>query len=72
MTTSITFTLGRLKITNAAEVEDTAGRPIPGVYPSGEIVDGLYYHNYASGTGLMSRAVFGRLAGRCAVALAKG
>jgi tricarballylate dehydrogenase len=30
------------------------------------MVGGLYYHNYASGTGLMAGAVFGRIAGRSA------
>src|SRR5580700_3899760 len=63
VTVGITFTFGGLKITTNAEVEDTTGRPIPGLYAAGEIVGGLYFHNYASGTGLMSGAVFGRLAG---------
>ena len=68
MTTGITFTFGGLKITNNAEVEDTTGHPIPGLYACGEIAGGLFFHNYASGTGLMSGAVFGRLAGRNAAA----
>jgi succinate dehydrogenase/fumarate reductase flavoprotein subunit len=46
----------------------TTGHPIPGLYAAGEIVGGLFYHNYASGTGLMSGAVFGRIAGRSATA----
>jgi len=70
VTTGITFTFGGLKITANAEVEDTTGHPIPGLYAAGEIVGGLFYHNYASGTGLMSGAVFGRIAGRSAAALA--
>ena len=56
------------EITNNAEVEDTSGHPIPGLYAAGEIAGGLFYHNYASGTGLMSGAVFGRIAGRSAAA----
>jgi tricarballylate dehydrogenase len=40
------------------------GHPIPGLHAAGEIIGGLLYHDYASGTGLMSGAVFGRLAGR--------
>ena len=64
MTTGITFTFGGLKITNDAAVEDVTGHPIPGLFAAGEIVGGLFYHNYASGTGLMSGAVFGRRAGR--------
>jgi tricarballylate dehydrogenase len=56
VTTGITFTFGGLKITNDAAVEDTTGHPIPGLYAAGEMVGGLFYHNYASGTGLMSGA----------------
>jgi tricarballylate dehydrogenase len=66
VTTGITFTFGGLKITNDAAVEDTAGAAIPGLFAAGEIVGGLFYHNYASGTGLMAGAVFGRIAGRSA------
>src|SRR5262249_1355685 len=72
VTTGITFTFGGLKITNEAQGEDPTGRPIPGLYAAGEIVGGLFYHNYASGTGLMSGAVFGRRAGKGAAAHAKG
>ncbi len=64
VTTGITFTFGGLKITNDAEVEDVTGRTIPGLFAAGEIVGGLYYHNYASGTGLMAGSVFGRIAGQ--------
>ncbi len=71
VTTGITFTFGGLKISNDAQVEDTTGQPIPGLFAAGEIVGGLFYHNYASGTGLMSGAVFGRLAGRSAALSAK-
>jgi tricarballylate dehydrogenase len=71
VTTGITFTFGGLKITGDAEVEDTSGHPIPGLYAAGEIVGGLFYHNYASGTGLMSGAVFGRIGGRSAARHAK-
>ena len=45
--------------------------PIPGLYAAGELVGGLYYHNYGSGSGLMSGAVFGRIAGREAAAFVK-
>ena len=68
VTTGITFTFGGLKITNDAEVEDVTGRVIPGLFAAGEIVGGLYYHNYASGTGLMAGSVFGRIAGKSAAA----
>ena len=48
-----------------------ATRSIPGLFAASEIVGGLFYHNYASGTGLMSGAVFGRRAGKGIAAWAK-
>ena len=48
------------------EVEDTAGQPIRGLYAAGELVGGIFYHNYPGGTGLTSGAVFGKLAGTSA------
>ena len=38
--------------------------PIPGLYAAGEILGGLYFHNYGSGTGLVAGVVFGRIAGQ--------
>ena len=49
---------------------DTDLQPIPGLYAAGELVGGLFYFNYPGGTGLMSGAVFGRLAGTAAARLA--
>ena len=72
VTTGITFTFGGLKISNETAVEDVTGAAIPGLFAAGEIVGGLYYHNYASGTGLMAGAVFGRIAGRSAAAYVRG
>ena len=71
MTTGITFTFGGLKISQAGEVLDLYDRRIQGLYAAGEMVGGLFYYNYASGTGLMSGATFGRLAGRSAAAFAQ-
>src|SRR5215469_15992933 len=72
VTTGLTFASGGLKSTADAQAEDIAVRPIPGLWAEGEIVGGLFYHNYASGTGLMAGAVFGRIAGRKAAAYATG
>ena len=66
VTTGLTFTFGGVKISSKGEVEDLYGRLIPGLYAAGEMVGGLFFHNYASGTGLMSGATFGRLAGQSA------
>jgi len=59
----ITFTFGGLRITTDAQVVDTDGAPITGLYAAGELVGGLFYFNYPGGTGLMSGTVFGRIAG---------
>jgi tricarballylate dehydrogenase len=71
VTCGITFTFGGLKITTDAQVVDTNHQPIPGLYAAGEMVGGLFYFNYPGSTGLMSGAVFGRLAGRSAATAAK-
>jgi tricarballylate dehydrogenase len=66
VTTGITFTFGGLRITEEAQVIDAELRPIPGLYAAGELVGGLFYHNYPGGAGLMAGSVFGRIAGRSA------
>jgi tricarballylate dehydrogenase len=63
VTCGITFTFGGLRIDAEARVLDRIGRPIPGLYASGELVGGLFYHNYPGGSGLIAGAVFGRRAG---------
>jgi len=66
VTCGITFTFGGLRINADAAVLNTDYRPIPGLYAAGELVGGLFYFNYPGGTGLMSGAVFGRIAGAAA------
>ncbi len=66
VTCGITFTFGGLRVDTDARVLDTDLRPIPGLYAAGELVGGIFYHNYPGGTGLMSGAVFGKLAGTAA------
>ena len=66
VTCGLTFTFGGLKITNEGEVESTDGSTIPGLFAAGELVGGLFYHNYPGGTGLVSGAVLGKLAGDAA------
>ena len=72
VTCGITFTFGGLRIDTRGRVLDTAERPIAGLYGAGELVGGLFYFNYPGGTGLMSGAVFGRIAGHGAGAHAQG
>ncbi len=66
VTCGITFTFGGLKIGTDASVEEASGKAIPGLFAAGELVGGLFYHNYPGGTGLTSGAVFGKIAGECA------
>jgi tricarballylate dehydrogenase len=66
VTCGVTFTFGGLRIDTSARVIDTEGEPIPGLFAAGELVGGLFYFNYPGGTGLLSGAVFGRLAGNSA------
>jgi len=71
VTGGITFTFGGLKINEKAEVIGTDWRPLPGLFTCGEMVGGLFYDNYPAGTGLVSGATFGRIAGRQAAKLAQ-
>jgi len=66
VTCGITFTFGGLRINSGAAVLDTDQQPIRGLYAAGELVGGLFYFNYPGGTGLMSGAVFGKIAGSSA------
>jgi tricarballylate dehydrogenase len=63
----ITFTFGGLLVDpNSAQVQHTAGRPVPGLYTAGEMLGGLWHWNYPSGSGMMAGAVFGKIAGESA------
>jgi tricarballylate dehydrogenase len=68
-TGGITFTFGGLRVDEQTRVIGTDWRPIPGLYACGEMIGGLFYDNYPAGTGLVSGATFGRIAGRMAASL---
>jgi tricarballylate dehydrogenase len=72
VTCGITFTFGGLHVDGHARVLDGQRRPIPGLYAAGELVGGLFYENYAGGSGLMAGSVFGRTAGVGAARQAAG
>lgn len=71
VTCGITFTFGGLRIDPSTQVLRANGQPMPGLYACGEAVGGLYYYNYASGTGLTAGSVFGRIAGSLAAGMAQ-
>jgi tricarballylate dehydrogenase len=61
----MTFTFGGMKVdAKTAQMQHVAGRPIAGLYAAGEMVGGLWVGNYASGSGMMAGATYGRIAGR--------
>ena len=66
VTCGITFTFGGVRISKEGQVLDVDQCPIAGLYAAGEMVGGVFYHNYPGGTGLMSGAVFGKIAGTAA------
>ena len=67
----MTFTYGGLRIDpKTAQVQHVAGWPIGGLYAAGEMAGGLWVGNYASGSGMMAGATFGRIAGTHAASAA--
>jgi len=66
VTCGITFTFGGLRIDTDGAVLNTDHQPIPGLYAAGELVGGIFYFNYPGGSGLISGAVFGKIAGTSA------
>jgi tricarballylate dehydrogenase len=70
VTCGITFTFGGVRVDTDARVLDRTGQPIGGLCAAGELLGGLFYHNYPGGSGLMAGAVFGRRAGYAAAAMA--
>jgi tricarballylate dehydrogenase len=72
VTCGVTFTFGGLRILpETGQVLDTEDRPMQGLYAAGELVGGLFYYNYAGGSGLMAGSVFGRIAGAAAGAASR-
>ncbi len=70
-TCGVTFTFGGLRIDpENGQVLDVHLNRLPGLFCAGEMVGGLFYFNYPSGTGLVSGAVFGRIAGEGAAQFA--
>lgn len=54
-----------------ARVLNIDDAPLRGLYAAGEMVGGIFYFNNPGATGLMSSAVFGRIAGRSAATYAR-
>lgn len=56
------FTYGGVKTNKHAQIIDSDGRPMPGLYAAGEAA-GLYYQVYTGATSVLRGAVFGKIAG---------
>ena len=66
----IHHTMGGLKINTDAEVLDTQGNAIPGLYAAGETTGGVHGGNRIGGNAVCDFVVFGRIAGNNASAYA--
>src|SRR5687768_6860041 len=66
VTCGITFSFGGLKIHMHAQVINSHGEPIKGLYAAGELVGGIFWFNYPGGSGLTNGSVFGKIAGASA------
>ncbi|SEO90774.1 FAD-dependent tricarballylate dehydrogenase TcuA [Amycolatopsis saalfeldensis] len=64
----LTFSFGGVRIDPDGRALDPDGAVVPGLYAAGEATGGLFYGDYPGGAALMRAAVFGRAAGRTAVA----
>lgn len=71
VTCGITFAFGGLLVNTDCQVQSAEDKPINGLFAAGEMVGGIFYHNYPGGSGLMSGAVFGKQAGLSAASFAK-
>ncbi|MCU1415193.1 MAG: fumarate reductase/succinate dehydrogenase flavoprotein domain protein [Microbacteriaceae bacterium] len=68
VTGGLTFTFGGVTINRDSQVIAVGGKPIPGLFASGDIL-GIFFHNYPAMTGQTRNLVFGRRAGQNAAAL---
>ena len=60
-------TMGGLTINTDAQVLDTEGNPIEGLYAAGEVTGGIHGTNRLGGNAITDLVVFGRIAARSAV-----
>ena len=67
----IHHTMGGIKIDSQAQVIDTAGSVIPGLFACGETTGGIHGGNRVGGNAVCDFIVFGRIAGASAAAFAK-
>ncbi|ETP67309.1 hypothetical protein G159_19370 [Planococcus glaciei CHR43] len=71
VTCGVTFSFGELHVNPEGEVLGESGQAIDGLFAAGEMIGGIFYDNYPGGSGLMSGAVFGKIAGKAAATRSK-
>lgn len=71
VTCGVTFSFGGLHVNTNGEVLGKGGQAIEGLFAAGEMIGGIFYDNYPGGSGLMSGAVFGKIAGTAAASRSK-
>ncbi|EXJ92848.1 aromatic-L-amino-acid decarboxylase [Capronia epimyces CBS 606.96] len=71
VTPVVHYTMGGVVFTPDAQVLETAGAPIKGLWAAGEITGGIHGANRLGGSSLLECAVFGRIAGQNAAAYAE-
>jgi succinate dehydrogenase/fumarate reductase flavoprotein subunit len=57
------YTMGGLEINAKSQVINGEGKPIPGLWASGEVAGGVHGANRLGGSSLLGCVVFGRVAG---------
>ncbi|EGN99589.1 hypothetical protein SERLA73DRAFT_121722 [Serpula lacrymans var. lacrymans S7.3] len=68
MTPVLHYTMGGLEIDPESRVVDSKGKPIPGLFASGEVAGGVHGANRLGGSSLLGCVVFGRVSGDSAAA----
>ena len=63
----IHHTMGGIKIDTAAQVINTDGKPIPGLFAAGEVTGGVHGGNRLGGNAVADIVIFGRIAAQSAI-----
>ena len=71
VTAGIHHTMGGLKIDTSAEVLNTDGEVIPGLFAAGEVTGGVHGANRLGGNAVADFTIFGKIAGESAAAYAE-
>ena len=69
---AVHHTMGGVHIDTKAEVIDTKGQPIPGLFAAGEVTGGVHGGNRLGGNAQADIVTFGRISGQSADAYIKG